>query len=168
MAREAEWTSERQGPMPVQSEEGSREDGGVWSSCRGKQRGDLNGLFMGIQMRLNSQLNNPTNTLHPKASRKVFKVVLRWGSKLFSWIWRTRSSPPARTCRGRDNRKPSSRRHKILILEVCWLLNLYDVLDYSELGLSWEESSTNNHLLGPKTSAASEGSSSRHTLLERK
>lgn len=78
--------------------------------------------------------------------------------------------PAARTGKGggRDHRKPSNRQHKILIVKVCWLLNLYDVLDYSELGLSWEESGTNNHLLSPKTSAASEGSSSRRTLSERK
>ncbi|KAG7230629.1 hypothetical protein INR49_025346 [Caranx melampygus] len=53
-------------------------------------------------------------------------------------------------------------------LKVLWLHNLYDGPDYFKLDLSREESGTNNHLLGPKTSAASERSSGRHTLSERK
>lgn len=125
---------------------------------------------MGIQMRLNSQQNNPPNPLHLTASRKersalkVFTLIFRGGSEPPNWIWRA-SSP---NLDGHGYRKPSNRQHTIPMRKVGWLLNPYDVPDYFKLGLLWEESSTNNHLLGPKPSAASERSSGRHTLSERK
>ena len=112
---------------PCKVKEGSREDGGVRSSCRGKQERSQRSL-VGIQMRLNSQQNNPPNPLHLKASRKerkalkVFALIFRGGSDPFIWIWRA-SSP---NLDGHGYRKPSNRQHKIPMLKVGWLLNLYD------------------------------------------
>lgn len=145
---------------------GNREDGGVWSSCGGKQE---RSQHLSWESKWGSTPDSiiqttPFTSQSPGKKRKVFTLVFRWGSQLSSSIWRTVSP----NLDGHDYRKPLDRRDKILMLKVGCLLNLYDVPDYFKLGLSWEKSGPNDNLLGLKTSEASEGSSSRHTLSKRK
>lgn len=165
MAGDAQWTSERQLPMSVQSEWGKyrrwRRVVELW-----RETGEISASLMGIQKRLNSQQYTSNNPLHSSLQErggKLFEclhVVLRRVSQLSSSIRRTRSP----NLGGHDYRKPWNRQHEILMLKV----NLYDVPDCFKLGSSWEESGTTHHLLGPKASEASGGSSSRRTLSKRK
>lgn len=107
---------------PCKVKEGSQEDGGVWSSCWGKPRGDLNSL-VGIQMRLNSQQNNPANPFNPRPPGKEGKLsYLQMGVGAFQLNLKNFFSKLAG---GQDYRIPTNRWHKIPMLKVGWSPNLY-------------------------------------------
>lgn len=59
--------------------------------------------------------------LKPTASRKGRNALFRWESKLPAEF----EELVLRTCSGHDYRRPSHRQHKIAMLKVGWLLNLY-------------------------------------------
>lgn len=145
---------------PCKVKEGSRGTGSVRSSCWGKQgrphRSHGNPNEAQLPPKQSSQ------PLQPTASRKGRKAHLSPdGHRRFPAEF---EDLVLQTCTGHDYRRPLNRQHQIPMLKVGWLHNL----NLFKFGLSREESGTNNLLLGSKTSVASEGSSSRRTLLERK
>ncbi len=103
------------GWCPCKVMDRSRGNGSVWSSCWGKQRGDLTGL-MGIQMRLNSQLNNPANPLNsPPPGKEGELSYLLMGIEAFQLNLK---NFVLQTCSGHDNTKPSKEQHKIPTLKI--------------------------------------------------
>lgn len=144
---------------PYKVKEGSREDGGVWSSCLGKRRRDLNDLSWESKWGSTpNKIIQPTPSTHSLQERKESYPNSR-RSKLSSWIWRT-CSPNLQgawlqKAIEQETQNPNA-KSRLVPQPVS-----------PKFGLSWEESGTNN-VVGPKTWAASERSSSRHTLSERK
>lgn len=138
MAREAEWTSKRQGPMSVQSEGGkSRKWQRVVELLReteGRSRGNPN----------EAQLPTKPSSqpLQPTASRKGRNAFFTWGSKLSSWIWRTCSPNLQRTWLQKAIAQATQNPHV-----KSWLVAQPASFEF---GLSWEESGNNNLPLGPK------------------
>ena len=140
--------------MPVRSEGGkSRRWGRVVELPR--ETGDILTVPRGNpnEAQLLNKITHPTpcTSLSPGENGEVLTVIFRGGPKSSRLNLKNKFSKPGPTWLQNAFKQATH----IPILRVGWLLNLYDVPDYFKLGFSREESGTNGHLLGPRTSAAS-------------